>query len=202
MFGSVRVSRRVLVCILIAVVGCNLSCGLAGLLSALPTLSRAGTTTTIILVRHAERDEGLDPPLNAEGLVRRQALLEVLRHNGVTAIYAADLLRNRETIDPLVDELGLTPVLITAPELADTKALASRLVAEWVTLHAGGVVLWVGNTGPITETQSGNLQEIYARLGGTGAPPTRYQDIYTVVVPDEGDAHFIQAEYGGESSLD
>jgi hypothetical protein len=80
--------------------------------------------------------------------------------------------------------------------------LANDFVAEVLNDHSGGVVLWVGNTGPIVEEQSGNLQEIYARLGGTGRAPTRYEDLYIVVIPDEGDPNFIAASYGGPSSLD
>ena len=51
----------------------------------------------IILVRHAERDPGLDPPLNTEGIARAQILADVLGQNGVTAIYTMESIRNRET---------------------------------------------------------------------------------------------------------
>ena len=64
----------------------------------LQTTSLAGTTTTFILIRHAERDDGADPPLNAEGQQRAQTLKDVLAENGVTAIYCTDLIRNRQTV--------------------------------------------------------------------------------------------------------
>lgn len=84
----------------------------------------------------------------------------------------------------------------------DTKALADRLVKEWLRDHAGGVVLWCGNTGPVNRgVQGGNLEEIYRRLGGTGRPPDRYQDLYIAVVPTSGDTRFIKTEYGGPSNL-
>ncbi len=165
--------------------------------------SRPGTTTTIILVRHAERDPAeLDPPLNDEGMGRREKLADVLEHNGVTAIYTGDILRNRQTIEPLVERLGLTPTILGAQDLVDTRALANRLINEWLTFHAGGVVLWVGNTGPIVADRKGNLEEIYRALGGTGRPPNKYSDFYVIVVPDEGDSHFIETSYGGPSSQD
>ncbi len=168
-----------------------------------PVVSMPGTTTTVILVRHCERDPGLDPPLNAEGLVRRQALLSAVAENGITAIYATDLLRNRQSVEPLEEHFGLTATLINALDAADTKALANRLVEEWLRDHAGGVVLWCGNTGPVIENvQAGNMEEIYLRLGGTGRAPNRYQDLYIVVIPETGEPHFIKTEYGGESSLD
>jgi hypothetical protein len=184
--------------------GCNVTPFLPGFL--LPNASVAGRTTTIIIVRHAERDsppDNLDPPLNAEGLIRREALRNALKERGVTAIYTADLLRNRQTVELLEAELGLKATLIGAAELAVTKPLADRLVTEWRTQHAGGVVLWVGNTGPFIENvQDGNLEEVYRRLGGTGTAPNRYQDMYIVVVPESGPAHFIKTTYGGPSSLD
>lgn len=164
--------------------------------------SQPGTTTTIILVRHTEREPGFDPPINAEGVVRAQRLADVLAENGVTAIYVADFIRNHQSAQPIADRLGLPTTTISQLQLADTKALAESLVNEWLTLHAGGVVVWIGNTGPILENQSGNLQELYFRLGGTGDPPIRYEDFTVIVVPDEGDTHIIRASYGGPSSLD
>jgi hypothetical protein len=171
-------------------------------LNTTPVQSKAGTTTTIILVRHCERDPGFDPPLNAEGQTRAQNLLKVCQENGVTAIYAADFIRNRQSVQPLADALGLQVNIISQLELADTKAFANNFVDTVLANNEGGVVMWNGNTGPITPTQSGNLQELYARLGGTGDPPIRYQDFYIAVIPEEGPVHFIKSEYGGKSSLD
>jgi hypothetical protein len=167
------------------------------------TNSPAGLNTVIILVRHAERDpDELDPPLNDEGLVRRDALRDVVLENGLTAIYSPDVLRNRQTIEPLQVALNVPVVVIPAVDTADTKALANRLVNEWLTTRAGGVILWVGNTGPVTDTQKGNLEEIYRRLGGTGRAPNRYSDFYVCVVPAEGVTRFSKATYGGKSSQD
>ena len=184
----------------IAMGACLLGCNTP--LSTVAVQSKPGTTTTIVLVRHAERNEGLDPPLNEEGMVRAAALADVLKGNGVTAIYCPDLIRNRQTCDAVANELGLEVSVILAARLADTRALANDLVAEILALHAGGVVLFVGNTGPVVGDQSGNLQELYARLGGTGDPPTHYQDLYLAIIPDEVAVHFIEATYGGTSSLD
>ena len=64
-------------------------------------------------------------------------------------------------------------------------------------------ILWCGNTGPVIEdVQDGNLAEVYGRLNGTGRAPNRYQDLYTVVIPESGAARFIKSEYGGPSTLD
>jgi phosphohistidine phosphatase SixA len=172
--------------------------------STAPVQSQAGTTTTIIIARHAERDpEEFDPPLTEEGEARAEALADALDENGVTAIYCAAFIRNRQTCDPLADRLGIVVQEISQAELALTKSFADNFVNNVLQNHAGGTVLWVGNTGPVIEdVQSGNLQELYMRLGGTGRSPTRYQDIYTATIPEEGPVRFVKAEYGGESSLD
>jgi hypothetical protein len=169
-----------------------------------PIISQPGTTTTIIMVRHAERDPGTDPPLNVEGQARAQALAKMLGENGVTAIYTVDYLRNRQTVQPLADKLGLTPAIVDVTQLADTKTLAKVLVTEWLTKHAGGVVLWVGNVGSPALGTNGSLEDIYRLLGGTGAAPNRYQDLTIIVVPEQGKGNprFVRTTYGGSSTLD
>ena len=165
--------------------------------------SPAGTTTTVVIVRHAERDEGLDPPLNEEGLVRAIALADELGDAGVTAIFYPDFIRNAETAAPLVEQANPTIRVFSVVDVADTKALANTFVEEVLRDHAGGVVLWIGNTGPVIEgVQSGNLQEIYARLGGTGDPPIRYQSMYTIVLSSDTEPAITMGTYGGSSSLD
>ncbi len=160
-----------------------------------------GVTTTFVLIRHAERDPGADPPLNAEGQVRARALRDALIENGVTAIYCTDLLRNRQTVQALADELGLTLNLVNPALYADTTATANALVDEMLRLHAGGTILFCGNIGSVLNTP-GITEQIYRRLGGSGTPPNRYQDLFVVVVPPEAAPRFIHSEYGGESSLD
>jgi hypothetical protein len=165
--------------------------------------SAAGTTTTIFMVRHAERDEGFDPPLNAEGLIRAEALADELEDAGVTAIFYPDFIRNEQTAEPLAERIHPTVRVYTQLEAADTKALANSFVDEVLRDHAGGVVLWIGNTGPVIEgVQSGNLQEIYARLGGTGDPPIQYRSLYTIVIREDAPPEITTGFYGGSSSLD
>jgi Histidine phosphatase superfamily (branch 1) len=99
-------------CLMVGLVACGFATP--------PIISQPGTTTTIIMVRHAERDPGYDPPLNTEGLARAQKLADVLGQNGVTAIYATDYERNRQTAAPLATKLGLTVGLIAVTELTNT----------------------------------------------------------------------------------
>ncbi len=191
-----RYVARIAMCCLVLSLSCTP-------LQTATVFSPEGTTTRIIMVRHAERDEGLDPPLNAEGLVRAEALADELADDGVTAIFYPDLIRNRQTADPLAELSGAARREFSALEIADTKALANTFVAEVVRDYADGVVVWIGNTGPVIEgVQSGNLQEIYARLGGTGDPPIKYSSFYTIVLHEDSPPTITESTYGGASSLD
>jgi hypothetical protein len=187
------------------VLGLGLTLALLGCGFSTPSIiSKPGTTTTIVMVRHAERDPGYDPPLNAEGSTRAQVLAQVLGQNGVTAIYASDFLRNRQTAAPLAEKLGLTVALIGVGELLNTKALAAKLMTEFLERHAGGVVLLVGNVGAPALGTNGILEDMYRLIGGTENPPNRYQDMTIFIIPEEskGKPRIIRTIYGATSSLD
>lgn len=163
--------------------------------------SPPGTTTTFVLIRHAERDPGLDPPLNAEGMARAEALKQVLEEQGVTAIWATDYLRNRQTVEPIAEHLGIMPTYLDPLSYVDTPGVAHAFIEDALRDHAGGVILFCGNVGTIVGTP-GITESIYEQLGGTGRPPNNYRDLYIAVVADEGPARFIKTIYGEESSLD
>jgi hypothetical protein len=58
--------------------------------------SKPGTTTTVILLRHADRSVGSDE-LNDKGRERAEALVGAVSGMGVTAIYSPDVKRNLDT---------------------------------------------------------------------------------------------------------
>jgi broad specificity phosphatase PhoE len=72
--------------------------------------------TTLLLVRHGETDwnaEGrlqghTDRPLNAYGREQAKKLADRLEGDGITAVYASDLARARETAEIVGERLGLT----------------------------------------------------------------------------------------------
>src|SRR5690242_8447292 len=69
--------------------------------------------TTIILVRHAEKNTDpavKDPELTPAGTARAQALAQMLMKSGVTAIYTTPYARTRSTAAPLATALKLTPI--------------------------------------------------------------------------------------------
>jgi phosphohistidine phosphatase SixA len=75
--------------------------------------------TTIILLRHAERETlGTDPSLTAAGKKRAQLLARILRDAEITAVFTSDARRTKETAAPLVEQMHLIPAELTGTNSA------------------------------------------------------------------------------------
>jgi len=145
--------------------------------------SKPETTTTIILIRHAERDNFFN--ITAQGRERAKALVDAVSDMGITAIYSPDLERNLDTVTHLANHLGIDITL--TPRIS--KPMVDKIVSEILTKHTGKVVLLVGNG-------SGNLRSLHHRLGGKGDGPYQYGDLYVYSIPDQGPVKVIKARYG------
>lgn len=139
--------------------------------------SPPGTTTTLILLRHADRNV-FSENLDDDGRARAAALPAALEGVHIDAIYSPDLARNLDTVAPLAKQRGLTANVIPVSRVA------ARLVGE----NPGKTVLWVGNTT--------NLEGIYEDIGGEGPPPVVYGDLFIAQVPDKGPAQVTKLHYG------
>lgn len=97
--------------------------------------------TTIIFVRHADRDGNIDA-LNADGTIRAAQLKQVAENAGVTAIYHSTANRTRLTMEPLANALSIT--MIEEGDPATT-------VNDIFTNHRGETVVVAGhsNTVPV-----------------------------------------------------
>ena len=145
--------------------------------------SRTGTATTVILIRHAERDNFFI--LTAQGHKRAQALVKAVGDMGITAIYSPNLERNLDTVAPLARHLAID-ITIT-PRIR--KPMVDKIVSEILAKHTGEVVLLVGNG-------SGNLRSLHHRLGGTGEGPYQYGEMYIYTIPAQGPVKVIRSRYG------
>lgn len=115
--------------------------------------------TTLILLRHADRDGEM---LNVKGRARAQALVAALDGVAIDAIYSPGLQRNLDTAAPLAAARGLTVQRIPVENPA------ARLMAE----GSGKTIVWVGN--------KGNLRSIWDAIGAPEPPPLEYGDLYLV----------------------
>ena len=141
------------------------------------------TTTTVLLIRHAERDNFF--VITAQGRQRAQALVDAVSDMGITAIYSPDLSRNLDTVTPLANHLGIDITL--TPRIS--KSTINEIVNEIIIRHKGESVLLVGNG-------AGNLRSLHQRLGGTGEGPYQYGDLFIYIIPDQGPASVKKSRYG------
>ncbi|MGD2187860.1 MAG: histidine phosphatase family protein, partial [Desulfobacterales bacterium] len=151
--------------------------------------SAPGTTTKIILIRHAEKTgKGLvdGSYLSPAGRERSRALVSTVKDMGITAIYSPDIGRNLETVRPLSRQLG---VAVTINKSLITTFAVDEMVAEILSKHAGGVVLYVGNV-------SGNLMAMHRYLGGSGTGPGEYGEMTIFVISDKGTISVTESHFG------
>ena len=99
--------------------------------------SKSGTTTTVILIRHAEKTEA--GTLSPQGLARAQALVEAVGDMAIEVIYSPNLRRNLDTVEPLADHLGIEITLTPKVSLP----MVDKICKEILNTHAGKTVLWV-----------------------------------------------------------
>lgn len=165
-----RFLRRVFLFVMLVPVAAVAGC--AGAVYSPP-----GKTTTVILLRHAERTP-LTADLTERGRARAAALPAALAGLRIDAIYSPNLKRNLDTAAPLARARNLEVRTI------DETAIAPRLVGE----NPGGTVVWVGN--------SDNLEKIYEDLRGDGLAPVGYGDLHILKVPDKGLTTVTKTRYG------
>ena len=148
-------------------------------------------TTTIIFVRHAEKDLSVanDPPLSEAG---RRRVAELTRQlvdadvvAGIDAIYVTPLTRSQETAKPLADMLDL-PLNIYDP--ADTEDVLERILKD----HKGKIVLVVAH--------SNTVPVLIANLGASKKVPEihedEYDNIYIISIPWFGKTKTIRLRFG------
>ena len=148
-----------------------------------------GAVTTVILVRHAEKQsEGDDPSLTAAGKERAQALVHVLGEVEIAAVYSTPYARTRETAQPLAVALGLEVTERPARNYGSD-------MAEWIRAnHAGDVVVAVSH--------SNTVPALIEALGARPVPTIedhKYDDLYVVTIDAEGNATLLAMRYGRET---
>ena len=151
--------------------------------------------STVILVRHAERgtEPANDPVITEAGTQRALSLKEVLRGAGVTSVVTTHLQRTQLTAKPLMETLGLTPIVVRAGGAGHVDSVAATVRRR----PAGDVVLVVGH--------SNTIPAIVGALGGPKLPDLcdgQYSKLYILEYPASGPPRFIEANYGAADAPD
>ena len=180
------ISRRRTSCVPVLLV----ALGLAAVADA--PQARAQETTTVLVVRHAEKEwEDGDPPLSEVGRERADALLRVVEESGVSVLFGTQYMRTSQTLEPIAERLDLE---ILVHEARDSEGLARRILAE----HAGRVVLVSGH--------SNTVPEIVAALGAPEPDPIddpEYDNLYIVSVSaGGGEATVLHLHFGRPAPAD
>jgi phosphohistidine phosphatase SixA len=146
--------------------------------------------TTVVLVRHAEKNiepDNPNPNLSPEGQARAQELVRILGNAGVTAIYSSQFVRTQQTVQPLANQLGLPVIKIEASN-------TNELVNQITTIHRGGVVFVAGHNNTVPAT--------IAALGGGNfpvIPESEFDNLFIVTVYRSGQAKVLKLKYGNAS---
>jgi len=155
----------------------------------LATFSRP--ITTIILVRHAEKNiepNNPDPDLSPAGEARAQELARMFSNAGVNAIYATEYKRTQETVKPLADRLGLPVSLVDAKETPE-------LLKQILTNHRGQTIFVSGHNNTVPELATALSGEKLALI-----PESEFDNMFIVTVYRFGRAKVVKIKYGNPST--
>jgi len=147
--------------------------------------------TTVILVRHAEKNDepsNSNPALSPAGLERAQTLVHMLDESGITAIYATQYIRTQSTVTPLANRFGLVINQIESRNVAE-------LVREIKQNNVGGVVFAAGH--------NNTVPAIITALGGETfpiIPESEYDNMFIVTVQRFSKTRVLKLKYGNPSS--
>lgn len=143
--------------------------------------------TTVFLVRHADRLEGLDS-ISPTGLIRANELKRVMDEANIDVVYASQYNRTQETAAPLATALGLTVQLYSTDNIA-------QLATDIKTTHKGKRILVVGHSNTVPQT-----------IGALGfspqpadIPEAEYDHLYLAIIHAKISNQLIKMEYGANT---
>ncbi|GAB2528743.1 SixA phosphatase family protein [Spirosoma aerophilum] len=111
-------------------------------------VSTACSTTTVYIVRHAEKVNETDTTdLTPAGYARAAALAETLADKGIDSIFSTPYYRTRQTAQPLAKRVGL--------QIVDYPGKPTDAIVERVKHIRGKNVLVVGHSNTILEIARG-----------------------------------------------
>mgnify|MGYP001554342897 FL=1 len=154
----------------------------------IPVVASAEDGPSILfLVRHAEKDDGPDPPLSESGQKRAQTLARMLAESGIGHVHSTNYVRTLETAAPVAERLGLEIRIYDPTQLQE---LADTLLRE------GGRHLVVGH--------SNTTPDLVALLGGEPGEAIEdaweYDRLYLVIPDSHGKTSEVLMRYGAPST--
>lgn len=149
-------------------------------------------TTTLICIRHAEKQMGSDDPfLTQEGKLRAKDFVNLLDDVNVDAIYSTEYNRTLETVMPLSQKKSI-PTKTYDPRNFD------ELISKLLTVHKNQTVVIVGH--------SNSTPQLVNMLSGSDTysefDEKDYDNLFLVSLKDQGDTHVQLLQYGAETIVE
>lgn len=165
-----------------------------------------GSTTVILVVRHAERNDGEScNPATVKGRpnptlaltpagvsARAQALAHVGGEDSIAAIYASEYCRTQQTVQPLANQLGLTVNVVDQFGADGTTVNVDSLIEQIWANNRGQVILVAGHTSSVPV-----IIEELSGISIDAIDETDFDNLYVVVVPRWwGRTKVVRLKYG------
>lgn len=151
----------------------------------------ARPVTTVIVVRHAEKNiepDNPDPDLSPAGQVRAQEIARMLGDTGVQAIYATQYKRTQQTVAPLASRLN---VAVTSVDARQSAELTQRILSN----NRGQTVFIAGHNNTVPEIVNILSGEQYPLI-----PESEYDNMFIVTIYRFGKARVLKVKYGALST--
>ena len=143
------------------------------------------TTTTFILVRHAEKanDVTKDPPLTEEGTQRAERLAALLDQQDIVALYATPYQRTQLTLQPLATAKNLS---VTSYQPGEEGFLTGLLESQ-----PNNIIVIAGHSNTIPAL----VNELIGEEKFVQLDESDYNDIFVVTCSEIGKGNVIQLTY-------
>lgn len=168
---------------------CLVSVFVANFVLVVSCATTAADTTTVFLVRHAEKQsDDSDPSLNAGGRIRSQQLAQVLRSAKLHVCIASQFQRTQQTAKP---SAALATVKLLVRSAGREQTLAEEIRKDF----NGKNVLFVGH--------SNTVPSLLKHLGVKDVPAigeSDYDNLFVVQISDTGQTSVLRLHYGSSSS--
>jgi len=146
--------------------------------------------TTVILIRHAERNNSPTadpgPHLNAAGRARAQSLIHVFGKSSIEAIYTSHFTRSKETAQPLAAHLNN----LATTQMDEALEIKNDILAN----HQGKTVVVIGH--------SDTVPDLINLLDGGSMPvinDSEFDNLFIVTVLGSSKASVTGLKYGEPS---
>jgi len=153
----------------------------------------ATETTTILIVRHAEKvlNAGDDPHLTDAGTARAQELARVAENAHIGSVYVSQYQRTRETAAPLLAAHSDISVRAVPVNMSGVKNYPKELASTILSADRGKTVLVVSHSNIVPA-----LVEELAHVKVAEMPDNEFSRLYIVVVRRGQPPALITARYG------